>query len=147
MTNASLSHALPIIIGLRTSPTMIGLALRQLSNTWFSLLCAIVTNGSVMHMQTNMMTSSQCSTKPCLAGLVEEGRIYFFYRPRVSVDHPTSVGDIQRFFMILAPSSRPKAAFRLLIIGKKRLPVADKHERFFGFVEATAGALLTLGFL
>lgn len=65
--------------------------------------------------------------------------MYFFYRPRVNVDHPTSVGDIQRFFMILAPSSRPNAPFRLLIIGKKRLPIADRHERFFGFVEATAG--------
>lgn len=77
-------------------------------------------------------------------GLVEEGRVYFFYRPRVSVDHPTSVGDIQRFFMILAPTSRPKASFRLLIIGKKRLPIADKHERFFGFVEATADKMETL---
>ncbi len=73
------------------------------------------------------------------AGLVEEGRVYFLYRPRVNVDHPTGVEDIQRFFMILAPTSRPKAPFRLLIIGKKRLPIADKHERFFGFVEATAG--------
>lgn len=76
---------------------------------------------------------------PFVAGLVEEGRVYFFYRPRVNVDHPTSVGDVQRFFMILAPTSRPKAPFRLLIIGKKRLPIADRHERFFGFVEATAG--------
>lgn len=75
------------------------------------------------------------------AGLVEEGRVYFLYRPRVNVDHPTSVDDIQRFFMILAPTSRPKAPFRLLIIGKKRLPVPEKHERFFGFVEKTAGEL------
>ena len=42
------------------------------------------------------------------AGVVEEGRIYFLYRPRVNVDHPTSIDDIQRFFMILAPTSRPK---------------------------------------
>ena len=65
--------------------------------------------------------------------------MYFLYRPRVNVDHPTGINDIQRFFMILAPTSRPKASFRLLIIGKKRLPIADRHERFFGFVEATAG--------
>lgn len=32
-----------------------------------------------------------------------------------------------------------QAPFRLLIIGKKRLPTAEGHERFFGFVEATAG--------
>ncbi|KAL3131056.1 hypothetical protein ABBQ38_000372 [Trebouxia sp. C0009 RCD-2024] len=77
-------------------------------------------------------------------GLVEEGRVYFFYRPRVNIDHPTSVADIQRFFMILAPTSRPQAPFRLLIIGKKRLPIADRHERFFGFVEATADKMETL---
>jgi len=71
--------------------------------------------------------------------LVEEGRIYFLYRPRVNVDHPTSLNDIQRFFMIMAPTNRPKAPFRLHIIGKKRLPIPDKHERFFCFTEATAG--------
>lgn len=81
------------------------------------------------------------SAVPKPEGLVEEGRVYFLYRPRVNVDHPTSVDDIQRFFMILAPTSRPKAPFRLLIIGKKRLPVPEKHERFFGFVEKTAESM------
>ena len=41
--------------------------------------------------------------------------------------------------MIMAPTNRPKAPFRLHIIGKKRLPIPDKHERFFCFTEATAG--------
>ena len=39
--------------------------------------------------------------------------------------------------VILGPMLQ--APFRLLIIGKKRLPTAEGHERFFGFVEATAG--------
>ncbi|DBB02711.1 TPA: hypothetical protein ACH3X3_011658 [Trebouxia sp. C0006] len=81
------------------------------------------------------------SSVPKPEGLVEEGRIYFLYRPRVNVDHPTSVNDIQRFFMIMAPTSRPKAPFRLHIIGKKRLPIPDKHERFFCFTEATADSM------
>lgn len=65
--------------------------------------------------------------------------MYFLYRPRVNVDHPTSVDDIQRFFMIMAPTSRPKAPFRLIIVGKKRLPIPEKHERFFCFTDAVAG--------
>ena len=52
------------------------------------------------------------------------------------------MNDIQRFFMIMAPTSRPKAPFRLHIIGKKRLPIPDKHERFFCFTEATAGKVI-----
>lgn len=47
-------------------------------------------------------------TDAAVAGVVEEGRIYFLYRPRVNVDHPTSIDDIQRFFIILAPASRPQ---------------------------------------
>ncbi|KAK9814066.1 hypothetical protein WJX72_000207 [[Myrmecia] bisecta] len=68
--------------------------------------------------------------------VIEEGRIYFFYRPRVAVEHPHSVDDIQRFYIIMSPVSRPKAPHRLLVVGKKRLP--EKHERFIGFVEAAA---------
>lgn len=47
-------------------------------------------------------------TNAAVAGVIEEGRIYFLYRPRVNVDHPTSIDDIQRFFIILAPASRPQ---------------------------------------
>lgn len=34
--------------------------------------------------------------------------------------------------MILSPTSNKDAKHRLLAIGKKRLPAAAKHERFFG---------------
>ncbi|KAK9829382.1 hypothetical protein WJX72_005493 [[Myrmecia] bisecta] len=76
------------------------------------------------------------TSKPLPEGALEEGRIFFFYRPRVAMDHPHSVDDVQRFYMIMSPVSGPDAPHRLLIVGKKRLP--EKRERFFGFVEAVS---------
>lgn len=65
--------------------------------------------------------------------VLEEGRIFFIYRPKVNTDDPQSIDDLQRFFIILSPTSRKDAKHRLLAIGKKRLP-SGKNERFFGFV-------------
>lgn len=44
--------------------------------------------------------------------------------------------DVARFHMLLAPDggARPGNACRDIVVGKKRLPDAHKHERFFGFV-------------
>lgn len=45
--------------------------------------------------------------------LVEEGRIAFFYRAKLNVeDEPKSLVDVQRFYMILSPTSREKAPHR-----------------------------------
>lgn len=38
-----------------------------------------------------------------------------------------SLDDVQRFYMVLAPHGR--SFFRLLVIGRKRLPDVDDHER------------------
>eukprot|EP00877_Chromochloris_zofingiensis_P013473 jgi/Chrzof1/837/Cz01g30210.t1 len=73
---------------------------------------------------------------------IEEGHVYFFYRPRVDVDHPKALRDVQRFEMIMKPTSGGKA--RLIIIGKKRLPDPARHERFFGYVEAVADDVKSL---
>ena len=40
------------------------------------------------------------------AEVLEEGRVFFLYRPRVNVEHPESLTDVQRFFMVLSPTSR-----------------------------------------
>lgn len=79
-------------------------------------------------------------------GVIEEGKVYFFYRPRVERDEPQSLQDVQRFHMLLQPS-KDGAKCRMATIGKKRLPSAVRHERFFGFVEASAetSAELTKG--
>ncbi|KAK9814928.1 hypothetical protein WJX73_002205 [Symbiochloris irregularis] len=69
--------------------------------------------------------------------VLEEGRIYFFYRPRVGFESVSNLGEIQRFYMILSPGGdAKKSPNRLVVIGKKRLPQVEKHEKFFGFVEA-----------
>ena len=65
--------------------------------------------------------------------IVEKGDIYFFYRPKVEEEEATGLGDIQRFFMVLKPEGR--AEFRLAMLGRKRLPQADRHERIWGFID------------
>lgn len=59
------------------------------------------------------------------------------FRPRVGLEDAHSLSDVQRFFIIMSPTSREGAPHRLIPIGKKRLPDPTKRERFFGFVQAT----------
>lgn len=62
---------------------------------------------------------------------LERGDIYFFYRPKVieadTKAHPHGIEDIQRFYIILHPENSP--LFRLLLVGRKRLPDAKDHEK------------------
>jgi hypothetical protein len=63
----------------------------------------------------------------------------------VGLEDAQSVSDVQRLYMILAPTARPagegggpaadvKPKARLIIIAKKVLPDAARHDRFMGFV-------------
>jgi hypothetical protein len=60
------------------------------------------------------------------------------HRLRVAVEEAHSLQDVQRFFILMSPTSREGAPHHLMVIGKKRLPDPRRHERFFGFVLATA---------
>jgi hypothetical protein len=72
-----------------------------------------------------------------MADVLERGNIYFIYRPKVEHTSAAGLQDIQRFFVILSPSG--KARYRLLLIGRKKLPaIADDHERSWGFVQKVA---------
>jgi hypothetical protein len=53
----------------------------------------------------------------------ERGDIYFAYRPKIDEQVARSFDDVQRLYMILNPRGRD--AYRLLIIGEKRLPAVD----------------------
>jgi hypothetical protein len=65
--------------------------------------------------------------------VLEVGEIYFLYRPRVEHDRVRGIEDVQRLFLVLKP--RAESRYRLLVIGRKRLPeVAPEHDRFWGFV-------------
>lgn len=65
---------------------------------------------------------------------LEEGDIFFIYRPQVEEDEPTGLSDVQRFHVALRP--RGGHNVRLLILGRKRLPEIGGHERLWGFVDA-----------
>lgn len=68
---------------------------------------------------------------------LERGDIYFFYRPKViepdTQAHPHGIEDIQRFYIILHPENSP--LFRLLLVGRKRLPEAKEHEKHWVQIE------------
>lgn len=68
---------------------------------------------------------------------LEEGDIFFLYRPTVDVEHPTNLDEVQHLYVVLRPRGRG-AALRLLVIGKKRLPASGDHDRNWGFVEQVA---------
>lgn len=64
--------------------------------------------------------------------ILEEGDVFFLYRPDVNEHEPEGTGDVQRFFMALRPRGGRRT--RLIVIGRKRLPDAESHERNWGFV-------------
>jgi hypothetical protein len=63
---------------------------------------------------------------------LERGDIFFFYRPRVGIEQVRSLADVQRFFFTLHPQDEER--YRALIVGTKRLPDPDRHERAWAFV-------------
>lgn len=82
--------------------------------------------------------------------VLEQGDIYFFYRPKKNSQDVKDIDDIRRFFMVTAPegkndgnsnSSNDKNQFyRLFVIGKKSLPEirtseARASERYWARVE------------
>ena len=64
--------------------------------------------------------------------VLEKGDIYILYRPRVEADEAHGFEDVERFYMLLKPWRRE--LYRLIILGRKRLPDPGEHDRFWGFV-------------
>jgi hypothetical protein len=72
-----------------------------------------------------------------MSELLERGVIYFFYWPRVDHEQVRGLEDVQRFQLVLRP--RDQALWRMLLVGRKRLPaVGPGHERFWAFVDKVA---------
>ena len=67
-----------------------------------------------------------------MAEVLEDGDIYFLYRPRVAEDEVESLDQVQRLLVVLHPWSRQW--LRLLVVGRKRLPDVQEHMRFWWFV-------------
>src|SRR5919198_1715291 len=60
------------------------------------------------------------------AQILEQGDIYFFYRPKKGAEEVKGIEDVRRFFMVTA--SEESQLYRLFIIGKKSLPEIRETE-------------------
>ncbi|HYY50281.1 MAG TPA: hypothetical protein VE643_05360 [Nitrososphaeraceae archaeon] len=58
--------------------------------------------------------------------ILEQGDIYFFYRPKKAAEEVKGIEDVRRFFMVTAPEDGQ--LYRLFVIGKKSLPEVRKTE-------------------
>jgi hypothetical protein len=60
--------------------------------------------------------------------ILEQGDIYFFYRPKKDAQEVKGIEDVRRFFMVTAPEKSENKTtdknqfYRLFVIGKKSLP-------------------------
>ena len=64
--------------------------------------------------------------------ILEQGDIYFFYRPKKGAEEVKGIEDVRRFFMVTAPEEQENDSksrlYRLFIIGKKSLPEIRETE-------------------
>ena len=68
------------------------------------------------------------SITPTQSTILEQGDIFFFYRPKVRSEEVKSIEDYEDS-MVLAPESNDKKSlYRLLVIGKKLLPKIRESE-------------------
>jgi hypothetical protein len=63
---------------------------------------------------------------------IECGDIYFLYRPAIGVDQAHGFKDVRRLYILQKPWDTN--IYRLLIVGRKKLPVPEEHDRFWAFV-------------
>ena len=68
--------------------------------------------------------------------VLERGDVFFFYRPRVGMAEARSLDDVARFFFVLDPDGR--GGDRLVVVGRKRLPDPERHERAWALVAEVA---------
>jgi hypothetical protein len=65
--------------------------------------------------------------------LLETGAISFLHRPRVEELVADELDDVQRLLIVLEPDDAH--VHRVIAIGRKRLPRAQRRERFWGYVD------------
>ena len=81
--------------------------------------------------QMNANNNNNDNTKP---EILEQGDIYFFYRPKKNAEEVKGIEDVRRFFMVTAPEKSENKDndknqfYRLFVIGKKSLPEIRKSE-------------------
>lgn len=65
--------------------------------------------------------------------VVESGKVRFFVQPRVEIEAPTSIEDVQRFSFTLAPRNCRSA--RRVCVGRRRMPDPRIRERQWSYVD------------
>jgi len=70
--------------------------------------------------------------------ILEEGDIFFFYKPKDGITQVKSMADVARFYIILSPSQGGR--MRFLVMGQKKLPIIEDGGQIgWGFVEFVGG--------
>jgi hypothetical protein len=75
------------------------------------------------------------SVRPTAVGMtaiLERGDVFFFYRPRVEREAAEDAGDVQRLLLVLEPDGEQR--YRVIVVGRKRLPDPERHERAWALV-------------
>jgi uncharacterized protein DUF2795 len=56
--------------------------------------------------------------------VIEQGDMFFFYRPKVDAEEVENIKDVQRFYMVTSAKEKKKQKeiYRLFLIGQKQLP-------------------------
>jgi hypothetical protein len=70
--------------------------------------------------------------------ILEQGNIYFFYRPKVDEPSVKGLEDVERFYMVLEPKQKDEHLYRLIVIGQKKMPEIKPHgggDSSWGFVD------------
>ncbi|MFW5703727.1 MAG: hypothetical protein ACOCXQ_02745 [Patescibacteria group bacterium] len=63
---------------------------------------------------------------------LEQGQVYFFYKPKVETEDVSSMNEVQRLYMVLHPYNENR--YRLLVLGQKKLPKVEEHQNYWAFV-------------
>src|SRR2546430_8328692 len=84
--------------------------------------------------ENQIKSDNSSSTSNIESEILEQGDIYFFYRPKKGAEEVKGIEDVRRFFMVTAPeeeeenNNKRSRLYRLFIIGKKSLPEVRKTE-------------------
>lgn len=70
--------------------------------------------------------------------ILEQGDIYFFYKPRRGVEKTAGIGDVSRFYLVLQPADGLPP--RYIVMGGKKMPrLDDQGETSWGFIQIVGG--------
>ena len=86
------------------------------------LLICIIGGISKMRYVTNRKSGKprRQENRAATRKLLEDGDIFFFYRPKIDVEEVKDIENVQRFYMVTSPSK--SEIYRVFLIGQKQLP-------------------------